>query len=194
MSVLAPPPQKLMTTAELLALPDDGAERWLCRGVLRENREIDTTIRNRFHSITQGRVTGVLGRWLDAQPEPRGEVACREVGFRLRTDPDSTVGIDVAVVSAAQAAANPPDTTLFDGPPVLAVEILSPNDRYDDTMDKVDEYLACGVPLVWVVDTRRRTVTVYRPGAEPELFNRTHTLTGDPELPGFSTPVTAFFR
>jgi Uma2 family endonuclease len=193
MSAVAPPP-KLMTTEEFLALPDDGVERWLSRGILRENRENDMTRRNRSHSISEGRVTSVLGAWLATQPEPRGEVACGEVGFRLRTNPDTTVGIDVAYVSAAQVSAPPTGTTMFDGPPVLAVEVLSPNDRYEDTMDKVDDYLSCGVPLVWVVDTRRRTVTVYRPGAEPELFNRTHTLSGDPELPGFSTPVSAYFR
>ena len=56
------------------------------------------------------------------------------------------------------------------------------------------ESLASGVKRVWVVDSRRKTVVVYRPGTEPELFNLTHTLSADPELPGFSVPVADIFR
>ena len=44
----------LMTTEELLALPEDGTDRWLIAGELRER---PMTKRNRFHS----RVTGPSG-------------------------------------------------------------------------------------------------------------------------------------
>jgi Uma2 family endonuclease len=190
--------KKVWTTEELLALPDDGVERWLSRGRLRESHvnpeDPEMTKRNRFHSVTEGRVTAVLAAWLRTQPEPRGEVVCGEAGFILRRNPDTTVGIDVAVISAAMADASPEDTTMFDGHPLLAVEILSPYDMQEDWLDKVDDYLAFGTPLVWVIEPRRRTVTVYRPDAEPELFNRTHTLSADPVLPGFSCPVADLFR
>ena len=67
-------------------------------------------------------------------------------------------------------------------------------DRYGDLCDRVDEYLACGVSLVWILEPGFRTVTVYRPDAEPVLFNRTQTLSADPVLPGFSCPVSDLFR
>lgn len=198
MSTAVADKKRVWTTEELLALPDDGVERWLIRGRLIEkhpNGECsDMTRRNRFHSVTEGRVTTALGLWLQTQPLPRGEVVCGEVGFVLSHDPDTTVGIDVAVITAAMADANPDDTTLYDGHPVLAVEILSPYDTQDEVMDKVDDYLASGTPLVWVVEPRHRTVTVYRPDAEPALFNRTQTLTAEPHLPGFSCPVADLFR
>jgi Uma2 family endonuclease len=44
--------------------------------------------------------------------------------------------------------------------PDLAVEILSPDDSFEDMMEKVDEYLSQGVKLVWVVITRTREVLV----------------------------------
>ena len=72
---------KLMTVEEFLALPDDGVERWLIRGQLREKRDTDMTRRNKPHSITEGRVTKILGTWLDTQPQPRGEVVCGEAGL-----------------------------------------------------------------------------------------------------------------
>lgn len=187
-------PQKLMTVEEFLALPDDGVERWLIRGQLREKRDTDMTKRNRFHSVSEGRVTKLLGNWLDTLPEPRGEIVCGEVGFILRKNPDSSAGVDVAYVSAAMAAANPSDTTMYDGPPILAVEILSPNDTQKETAEMIREYLATGVRTVWVIDTDLRTVAVYKPEVPPVMYDPTQTMSGDPDLPGFSARVADFFR
>lgn len=190
----------LMTTEQLLALPDDGVERWLIRGQLREKpaslgqlRGKKMTVRNRWHSRVMIRVGYLLESWLQQQPEPRGSVLGGEAGVRLRRDPDSTVGVDVVYVSAEVAARCPDDTTLIDGVPVLAVEILSPNDTQDEINDKIDEYLAVGVPVVWIIDTRHRTVTIYRPDQEPEMVNAGQELSGEPHLPGFRVPVASLF-
>ena len=186
---------KLMTVEEFLALPDDGVERWLIRGELREKRDTDMTRRNKPHSITEAHITGILWVWLCSQPKPRGEIVCGEAGFVLRRTPTTiSAGVDVALITAAQADARDPDTTMIDGPPVLIAEVLSPHDTHEEVADRVEEYLDCGVPLVWVVSTRSRTVTVYRPDAAPVMFNDTQALTGDPELPGFSCRVADLFR
>ena len=97
MATASPP---LMTTEELIAMPDDGVERWLIRGRLRESREDPTTKRNRFHSRVMARVAHLLEAWLEKQPNPRGEVFCGEAGVRLRNDPDTTVGVHVVYVTA----------------------------------------------------------------------------------------------
>jgi Uma2 family endonuclease len=179
-----------MTTEEMLALPDNGTERWLIRGELRER---PMTVRNRDHSRVMVRIGQSLANWLDQRPEPRGEVVGGEVGVRLRQTPESTVGIDVAYVDAAVAGRRPDETTLIDGPPVLAVEILSPNDVLEDVNEKIDEYLAAGVRLVWVIDPHDRTVTIYRPSREPDFVNAAAELSGDPELPGFRVAVARLF-
>ena len=142
------------------------------------------TVRNRTHSRIMARVAQVLNNWLDQQPEPRGSVLCGEVGVRMRNGPDSTVGVDVAYLSAEVAARQSDDTTLVEGVPVLAVEILSPNDRQEDIEEKTDDYLAAGVALVWVINPYRRTVLIVRPGAEPELVNALQELTAEPHLTG----------
>jgi Putative restriction endonuclease len=82
-----------MTTAELLALPENGTERELIRGQLREK---PMTYRNRFHTRAVSKVAYGLMRWLEERPEPRGEIHTGEVGCILRRDPDTVVGIDVA--------------------------------------------------------------------------------------------------
>ncbi len=187
--------EKLMTAAEFLALPDDGVERWLIRGQLREKRDTDMTKRNKVHSITEGRITGILWMWLQQQSQPRGEVVCGEAGFLLRGDPDSiTAGVDVALITAAQADARSKGTTLIEGPAVLIAEVLSPNDTTEEVAERVEEYLTCGVRVVWVLNPYFRTLTVHRAGAEPLALSARDTLHGDPELPGFTARVADFFR
>jgi Uma2 family endonuclease len=117
-----------MTTEQLLALPPNGTERWLIQGQLREK---PMTIRNRFHSRIMVRSAKFLDNWADGQPEPRGKVLCGEVGCRLRRNPDTTYGIDVVYVAANLVQQESDDTTLIDGVPILAVEILSPSDTVD---------------------------------------------------------------
>lgn len=185
---------RLMTAEEFLALPDDGVDRWLIRGKLYENRGNDVTKRNRRHSTTTMRIGQLLLNWSDGRPEPRGEVAGGEAGFILRRNPDSTVGIDVAYVSPETVSHQVGSTTYYDGPPLLAVEILSPSNTHQEVTDKVRDYLAAGVKAVWVVDPDDRTVKVAKPGQPPVLFNDTQAIAGDPELPGFSARVADFFR
>jgi Uma2 family endonuclease len=180
----------LTTTEDLLAMPEDGTERWLIRGELREK---PTTVRNRYHSRTLMLVGQILLNWLDKQPEPRGQVLGGEAGVRLQRTPDSTVGVDVVYVSADVIARQTDETTLVDGVPVLAVEILSPIDTVEEIDEKVESYLAAGVPLVWVMHPRNRTVMVHRPGAEPELVTAGQELAGDPHLPGFTVPIARLF-
>jgi Uma2 family endonuclease len=179
-----------MTTEEMLALPANGVERWLIRGQLREK---PMTVRNRWHSRIMARVTYFLEAWLEQQPEPRGAILCGEAGCRLRRDPDTTVGIDVVYVSAELAARESRETSLIDGVPVLVVEILSPSDTEGEINEKIDGYLQAGVAVVWRIDPHDRTVTIYRPGQEPELVNVRQELSGDPHLPGFRVPVAQFF-
>lgn len=51
-------------------------------------------------------------------------------------------------------------------PPLLCVEVLSPDDSMSDIQDRVEDYLAMGVPAVWVIDPRRRKAYIATdPGA-----------------------------
>jgi len=180
----------LVTTKDLLAMPEDGIERELSRGRLRER---EMTRRGRRHTRAGGNIAGLLFDWLQKQAEPRGEVLVGEAAFQLTHDPDTTVGIDVAYISAETAKANPDDVFIIEGIPVLAVEILSPSDKQEDVLDKVQDYLDAGVPLVWVAEPVFKTITVYRPGTDPEMFTVKKELTAEPHLPGFKAPVASIF-
>jgi Uma2 family endonuclease len=92
----------------------------------------------------------------------------------------------------------PADGSWLDGPfhgaPDLAVEILSPGDRPGRVLRKVLFYLAHGVRLVWVIDPKERSITVYAPDDfDGRVLTGGDTLDGGDVLPGFSAPVDEVF-
>jgi len=180
-----------VTAEDLLRMPDDGVERWIKDGELREG---GITIRNQLHSETLTLVVFALQLWVRTQKRPRGKVFCGEAGVRLRRDPELTVGIDAVYLGPELAQRTPSGTTIIDGVPLLAVEVLSPSDTQQGIEEKIDDYLGAGVAVVWTVNPRRKTVTVYRPDRPPELFNDAQRLVGAPELPGFEVTVLSLFE
>jgi Uma2 family endonuclease len=183
---------RLMTEGEFLALPeDDGTHRELIRGGLRER---PSTFRGFAQAILLGTVGYQLRSWVKCQTEPRGCVVGAEALIRLRANPPTLVGVDVAYIAAESKPAGSRKAKYMDGPPVLVVEVLSPTDEYEDFTDKIAEYLDAGVPIVWVVDPSFSTVTVYRPDAKPQLFNADQEITAEPHLPGLRFAVAELFE
>ena len=182
---------KKMTTKEFLELPDDGVKRWLIDGELRDGSRV---VYNRRHSRVLIRVGQILANWLDSQPAPRGEILGGEASIILLHDPDTTVGVDVVYISPDVIAAQTDESSLIDGIPTLAVEILAPNDIFGRIDEKIARFRRANVPLVWVLDPFDQTVFVYRPKARPRMFNADDELSGDSELPGFSVPVARLFE
>ena len=123
----------------------------------------------------------------------RGIVCTNDSGVIVERDPDTVRGPDVSyfddVTDESEIVYEYPEV-----PPVIAVEVLSPNDRVNDVACKVDEYLAFGVKQVWVVDPEMKNVAVHRPGQSMRLLKRDDELTGADDLPGFSCKVSDFFR
>ena len=68
--------------------------------------------------------------------------------------------------------------------PVFAVEVRSPSQPLASQQRRMEEWIACGAQLGWLVDQIQSRLWVYRPGREPEMLNRPSEAHGDPELPG----------
>ncbi len=77
--------------------------------------------------------------------------------------------------------------------PDLVVEVVSPHDRYSDVRLKIDTYLEYDVRLVWVLEPRRRTVTIHRPNGTTTVLAGKDALDGEDVLPGFQVSVAALF-
>lgn len=66
---------------------------------------------------------------------------------------------DVAVLWASD-----PRTPVLRQPPLIAIEILSPEDRLSRFTEKLEDYVAFGVPNIWVVDPQKRRAARYQDG------------------------------
>jgi Uma2 family endonuclease len=78
-------------------------------------------------------------------------------------------------------------------PPDLAIEVVSPHDTYYEVEEKVIEYLAAGVRLVWVVNPNTKTIRVHRPESASYEVVVGDELAGDDVLPEFRVAVAEIF-
>jgi Uma2 family endonuclease len=140
-----------------------------------------------------GRGTTRIARQLILHLElrPTGSLYLGEVGFRVGPR-QRLVCPDAAYVSHERDAPVG-DDEFFPYAPDIAVEVLSPDNTWPKVRRKARAYLASGALLVWAIDPRRRTVTVYRPGAEPQLLRGDDVLSGEEVLPGFAVRVADLF-
>ena len=77
--------------------------------------------------------------------------------------------------------------------PDVAIEVASPSNTPSELARKAEEYFANGTRAMWVADPGPRTVEIRRPGEPDQVFSMGDTLTGDPEIPGFSCHVEDIF-
>jgi Uma2 family endonuclease len=174
---------KPATIEDLLQMPKDGRLYELVDG------EILVSPAGMRHSEIAGKIFHYIATFLDEHP--LGRVYPADVGISL---PSGNVrSPDVTFVRNEKL----PDGKSPEGfgavTPDLVVEVLSPSDRLKEVGRKIGEFLDCGVGLVWVVDPKSETVTVYRSLSSTESFAQSDTITAEPVLPGFSCAVSRFF-
>ena len=78
--------------------------------------------------------------------------------------------------------------------PDFVIEIRSASDRLSTLQAKMQEYIDNGARLGWLVDPIGRRAYVYRPGAAVEVLDAPQTLSGDPELAGFTLDLSAIWE
>jgi Uma2 family endonuclease len=95
------------------------------------------------------RLQTLLGAWFVRFEEEWGVAAFTEQ--RLQVSATRVRIPDVLLVPLA------PHPDVFVDPPILVVEILSPEDSYTETQRRADDYLKMGVGTVWIIDPVNRT-------------------------------------
>jgi len=171
------------TLQDLLNTPEDGRKYELVDG------EILVSPTGMQHSEIALRIAGSI--WQFLEKNPIGKVYSSDVGIAF---PNGNIrSPDVTYVSLAKLPGGRSPETFGEVIPDLAVEVLSPSDSLRELGKKIGEYLESGVPLVWLVDPTRQTVTVYRSLTQTEQFGIDGILTAEPVLPGFSVEVGRFF-
>ncbi len=162
-----------VTDQDLLRLPKDG----------RKYELVDGEIRVSPAGARHGEISLRLGAALLAFVRERrlGRVFDSSTGYRL---PGGNVrSPDASFVSSKRLPRVPEGFAEL--APDLAVEVLSPEDSPREVLDKLGEYLAAGVPLVWVIDPRTSRAVSYRSLTDVREIGPDGTLDGEEVLPGF---------
>jgi Uma2 family endonuclease len=143
------------------------------------------------HGMLAAEVGRLLGNWV--KPRGLGIVVGAETGFILARNPDVVLGPDAAFVRAGRLPPRGTWERFLPVAPDLAVEVISPSERRGQLEREVRRYLHGGVPLLWLLRPRRRTVQVYRADGTSTILNDADMLDGEDVLPSFRLAVTELF-
>jgi Uma2 family endonuclease len=123
-----------------------------------------------------------LGVW--AEKQCRGIVTGPDAGFHFRDgsrrSPDA-VWYDAARWREAKKSGK--RFPVF--APDFVIEVRSPDQRVRTLREKMEEYIANGVVLGWLIDPLDRTVAIYRQGRAPEFLSNPSTVAGEGPVDGF---------
>ena len=175
---------RLYTTDDLWCLPS-GTRFELVRGEL---RPMPPPAGDEHGYLTQsiGQRIGVF-----VEDNDLGRCYAAETGFVLSRNPDTVLAPDFAFVAKSRLS-GPPGKKYVPLVPDLVLETRSPDDTPSEVAEKIAGWLAAGVRIVWELDLKSRTLTVYRPDAEPQALAANDTLTGEDVLPGFALPLARY--
>ena len=73
--------------------------------------------------------------------------------------------------------------------PDFVVELRSQQDRLSVLQEKMQEYIATGAQLGWLIDPLEKRVHIYRPKQAVEIRDDPASLDGEAVLPGFVLDV-----
>jgi Uma2 family endonuclease len=136
-----------------------------------------------------------IGSALLIQGEYRGFGKARsEVGIILWRNPDRVVGADDVFITNGSLPIRRSPEGYLETIPDLVVEVRSKNDTQPAIDQKVQDYFKAGVKVVLVPDPATKTITVYRPNAEPQVLTENDTLTVEDIIPGFQLAVRDVFQ
>jgi Uma2 family endonuclease len=175
---------QLVTAADLLEMGDIGPCE-LVRGEI-----IPMSPVNVEHAWLENEIGRLLGNFVEKRK--LGWVMVGEVGLFTETDPDTVRGADVIFISRERAGRRPRQGFLQIAPE-LAVEVVSPNDRWAGLHDKIEEYFAMGIDRVWVVEPKRQQIRVYSSPVSMTVVSRNEVLRGEGVLADFALPVSDLF-
>lgn len=127
-----------------------------------------------------------------ARQQGRGRVSPSSAGFRFADG--SRRSPDAAWYDAERwRQAKKPGMRFPVFAPDFVIEVRSPEDKMRLLREKMEEYIANGVKLAWLIDPRERTVAIYRPGRAPEILANPSSVAGEGPVEGFVLHLAGVF-
>ena len=126
-----------------------------------------------------------LGNWFEAH-DTLGRAFDSSTGFELPNGANRSP--DASWVSQPRWDALTPEQRKGFAPlcPDFVVELRSETDSLKNLRIKMEEYIANGAKLGWLIDPKNKQVEIYRPGQGVEVLKNPGSLSGETLLPGFN--------
>ena len=175
-----------VTAEELLNMADDGYRYELVKGEL-----VKMAPAGHGHGVLAMELSWRLAQHVSANS--LGQVCTAETGFRIASNPDTVRAPDAAFIRRDRAEEIGQVEGYWPGAPDLAVEVISPSDRYTEVQAKVLDWLNAGTRMVVVVNPRDQTATVHRSLTDIVILTRNDILEGSDVVPGWTLPLEELF-
>jgi Uma2 family endonuclease/ADP-ribose pyrophosphatase YjhB (NUDIX family) len=143
------------------------------------------------HGIIEAIIGALLGSF--SRQHKLGQALSGGIGIYTTYNPDTVRAADIAFISNERLRQAKPKGYL-DVAPELVVEVMSPDDTWNEIHEKLEEYFEVGVLIVWVVDPQREEIHVYRSLDDRTRLTTADELTAEDVLPGFRVPVAEIFE
>jgi Uma2 family endonuclease len=179
-------PKTLLTAEDLYSMPENGAGYELVNGEL-----IEVTPPGWDHGVVVGNGAIIIGTFV--KERGLGWLAAGDPGIVLRRAPDTVRGPDVAFISYERLPAGQSVPGYTEIVPDFVIEVVSPSDTAREVQAKTREWLDAGVRLVWLMYPENRSIVAWRGLERGHTYTETDTIDAEPVLPGFLSPVAAFF-
>ena len=147
---------------------------------------------NLNHGSVEFNIAGPVFVFL--QTHPLGRMVIGESGIYTERDPDTVRGVDLYFISHEHFAKRDKAKGYLTVAPDWITEVKSPSNTEAYIQEKLAEYFAINVRMVWLADPEERCVHVYRSLTDIRTFNEGDTITGEDVLPGFTLPVAKIFE
>jgi Uma2 family endonuclease len=177
----------LLSAEDIVRMGSQGERMELIDGVPREKEGVSGR-----HGEIEVQLTIPLGSHV--LENQLGRIYPSDTQFKILRDPDIIHIPDLAFVRADRLPLEAERWHIMPLAPDLAVEVVSPNDRYEEVLEKIERYHRAGVLLVWLVQPRRRAIEVHPLGQPAYLLREGDVLDGGDVVPGFRLPVADVFR
>ncbi len=115
-----------------------------------------------------------------------GEVFDSSCAFRLPNGADRSPDVSWVKIERWNQLTPEQQDTFPPLCPDFVVELRSRTDTMASLREKMQEYLANGICLGWLIDPKNKIVEIYQPQQPVKVLNAPKTISGENVLPGFS--------
>jgi Uma2 family endonuclease len=133
-----------------------------------------------------------LGNW--ARQDGRGVFFDSNTGFILPNGANRSPDASWILRSRWDSLTPEEQSGFAPACPDFVIEVWSPSDTLKEIEFKMEEYVANGAKLGFLIYPAQRQVYVYRPGQNPQCLDRPARVSADPELPGLTLDLTEIWQ